>query len=117
MQRTKRHLLSSLSIEPQHHTRLNIDEANSENRHRVLGILCSYYLTEQEKVVIHHLDSVSVISVNSESLFDNFVEVFERHEISWKYLTSIMMDSCSVMRGVLKGHTSSPFTQFRGVES
>ncbi|GBN13793.1 hypothetical protein AVEN_133559-1 [Araneus ventricosus] len=82
---------------------LNIDEATSNNFKRVLSVLVSYFSPIQNKVIIEHLASVSVIRVTSESLFKEIVKVFEDHNIPWDNLMSILMDSCNVMRGSKSG--------------
>ncbi|GBM52250.1 hypothetical protein AVEN_97382-1 [Araneus ventricosus] len=82
---------------------LNIDEATSNNFKRVLCVLVSYFSPIQNKVIIEHLASGSVIRVTSESLFKEIVKVFQDHNIPWDNLMSILMDSCNVMRGSKPG--------------
>ena len=82
---------------------LNIDEATSQNLHKVLAVLVSYYSKEHKKVVVQHLDSISVIKVNSESLFSELTKLFEKHQHSWSQLISILIDSANVMHGSKSG--------------
>ena len=82
---------------------LNIDEATSDNKQRVLGVLVSYFSTSLNKVVIRHLASVSVIRVNAVSLQETLVSLLETHRLSWRNVMSILMDSCNVMRGSKNG--------------
>ena len=76
---------------------LNIDEATSNNKMRVLSILVSYFKDSQ--VTTRHLKSISLIQVNAQSLYDAIVAMFEEFELPWTNLLSILMDSCAVMRG------------------
>ena len=78
---------------------LNIDEATSSGNKKVLAILVSYYSEEDKCVIVEHLQSVELVVVNSESLYNVLVQIFHDHEIPWKNLVSLLMDSCAVMRG------------------
>ncbi len=82
---------------------LNIDEATSENNKKILAILVSYYCEDDERFVVEHLQSVELTVVNSESLYNVLVKLFEEHQIPWDNLVSILMDSCAVMRGSKTG--------------
>ena len=82
---------------------LNIDEATSSNNKKVLAVLVSYYSDDDNKVVIEHLTSIEMITVTSESLYNTLVALFEKHDIPWSNLVSLLMDSCSVMRGSKSG--------------
>lgn len=65
-------------------------------------MLVSYYHDDIQKVVVEHLGSLEVIKVNAVSL-DSALCDFFNHNIQWKYLVSMMMDSCRVMRGSKTG--------------
>lgn len=82
---------------------MNIDEATSSNNLKVLPVLVSFFCPDKQKVVIHHLESLSIIKVNSESLFQALSSLFDNLKIPWSNLMSILMDSCNVMRGSKKG--------------
>ena len=78
---------------------LNIDESTSKGLKRVLAILVSYYSFKEGTVLVEHLASLELIKVNSESLYDALVELFNKNDIPWENCVSILMDSCNVMRG------------------
>lgn len=82
---------------------LNIDEATSNNINRVVTVLVSYFSPEKKQVVVHHLESFSVVKVNSETMYNALVDLFERHQLPCSNLMSILMDSCAVMRGSKTG--------------
>ena len=82
---------------------LNMDESTSSNFQKVLTILVSYFSEMKKEVVVHHFKSITCIKVNSESLYKEVVEIFERNQIPWKNLMSVLMDSCNVMRGSKSG--------------
>ena len=48
---------------------------------------------------MEHLDSLNSVKVDAEALYRELVSLFEKIEIPWKNLCSILMDSCAVMRG------------------
>lgn len=60
---------------------LNIDEATSSNNKRVLAVLVSYFSDKDQKVVVHHLDSISVVKVDSQMLFEAVDMLFTSHNI------------------------------------
>lgn len=70
---------------------------------RVLTILVSYYSEVLKQVVIEHLSSISLISVNSQNIFNAIDSIMTKKNIPYKNLMSIMMDSCAVMRGSKSG--------------
>ena len=82
---------------------LNIDESTSNNMTKVLAILVSYFSEEKNEVVVEHLASVSMIKVDSVSLFKTLENIFHEKEIPWKNLMSVLLDSCNVMRGKKSG--------------
>lgn len=82
---------------------LNIDEATSKTKKGVLGVLVSYWSEKQERMVVQHLAALELISVKAESLFSALDGLFERMNLPWDDLVSILMDSCAVMRGSKNG--------------
>jgi len=82
---------------------LNIDESTSNSHKRVLAVLVSYYSQKRKMVVVEHLDSLEVVKVDSLSLFEKLQALFLKHDIPWTNLVSVLMDSCSVMRGSKNG--------------
>ena len=82
---------------------LNIDEATSSNTCKVLAVLVNYVDSAEKRVVTEHLTSISLIRADAQSIFDAIDKFFEDENIPWVHLTSILMDSCSVMRGSKAG--------------
>ena len=83
---------------------LNIDEATSKsNNARVLAVLVSYFSPSMKQVKVQHLASVSVVSVDSKTLYDVLVNLFHEKGLKWSNCMSILMDSCAVMRGNKSG--------------
>ena len=85
------------------HFSLNMDESFSSNDQKVLTILVSYFSNSDNQIVVEHLESISLDIVNSETVYKELVNVFEKYKIPWNNLCSILMDSCGVMRGSKKG--------------
>ena len=83
---------------------LNLEEATSNNSLHVLTLLVSYYDPSQNDIVINHLASVNVPSVDASSLFGKIKEIFEKCNLSFPKLLAMLMDSCSVMRGEKSRH-------------
>lgn len=82
---------------------LNIDEATSNNFSRVLTIFVSCYNEVQQRVIIEHLSSIKLYSVNSENVYNALHSLMISNNIPYNNLMSIMMDSCAVMRGSKSG--------------
>lgn len=82
---------------------LNIDESTSNNHKRVLAVLVSYFSERETTVVVEHLTSLELIKVDAISIYDALVDYFQKHDIPWENLVSILMDSCAVMRGSKSG--------------
>ena len=87
----------------EHHFRLNMDEATSENSLHVLTVLVSYYSHIQNKVVVSHLMSIELIKVDSASIFQCINKFLNENNIPWTNLVSVLTDSCNVMRGKKTG--------------
>ena len=77
---------------------LNIDESTSSNSQKIVTVLV-YVLNNNTEIVTKHLSSFSVIKRNSESLFQGIIDIFERNNIPWPNLISVLLDLCNVMRG------------------
>jgi len=82
---------------------LNIDESTSNNLMRVLTILVSYYSESEKEIVVEHLSSLSCIHATAEAVYNEIISVFEKYNIPFDNLMSILMDSCNVMRGSKSG--------------
>ena len=82
---------------------LNIDEATSATLRKVLTVFVSYFDAEKQMVVVRHLDSVNVPSVNTENVYNVLIKIFAEKELPWKNCLAILMDSCAVMRGSKNG--------------
>ena len=82
---------------------LNIDEATSKTNVRVLAVLVSYWSLAHERIVVEHLSAIELNTVTAQSLFKSLDGLFNQHEIPWRNLISILMDSCAVMRGSKNG--------------
>lgn len=82
---------------------INMDEATSNNRSRVLAILISYFHPILDRVVVEHLASLSITKVTSISVFNAIDNFFTKYQIPYVNLMSILMDSCRVMRGSKNG--------------
>ena len=70
---------------------------------RVCCVLVSYHETSSNSIIIQHLSSFDVPTVNSETLYNKVKLMFERLELPWENLLAILMDSASVMRGSKSG--------------
>lgn len=78
---------------------LNMDEAMNSNNQKVVTVLVSHFSSSLQKISVNHLASFVVTRVTSESLFQEMEQLFERCELPWTNLLSVLMDSCRVMRG------------------
>lgn len=82
---------------------LNVDESTSSSNKKVLSMLVSYFNKELNDVVVEHLGSLEVAKVSSASLERVMCDFFQKKNIPWSNLISIMLDSCNVMRGSKSG--------------
>lgn len=55
------------------------------------------------QVKVCHFGSLSCITVDSATLYEQIVQLMEKSEIPWDNMMSILMDSCNVMRGSKTG--------------
>lgn len=70
---------------------------------QVLSILVSYYNPERKAVDVEHLGSFDVLKVTTATLENALDKFFTDNDIPWSNMVSMMMDSCTVMRGNKSG--------------
>ncbi|CAJ1076411.1 uncharacterized protein LOC109616948 isoform X2 [Xyrichtys novacula] len=73
--------------------------ANAE----VLSMLVCYYHADLRKVMVEHLGSLKILRVDAASLEKVLFDFFEKNNIPWHNLVSLLVDSCAVMRGSKTG--------------
>lgn len=78
---------------------LNMDESASTNNEKVVAVQVSYFSEEERQIVVKHLESFSIVTADSSSLFDKVCKMFEKHSLPWKTLISIIQEACNKMRG------------------
>lgn len=66
-------------------------------------MLVSYYHSDLRKVVVEHLGSLEVVKVDAASLERVLCDFFDKNNIPWQNLVSLLIDSCAVMRGSKTG--------------
>lgn len=82
---------------------LNMDESTSTNNEKIVAVLVSYFSKEEGQIVVKHLESFSIVTADSSSLFEKVCEMFEKHSLPWNNLMSVLLDSCNTMRGKKSG--------------
>ena len=82
---------------------LNIDESTSNSNEKIVAVLVSYFSTDEKQVVVKHLESFSIVTADSATLFNKVCEMFQKHNLPWKNLISVLLDSCNTMRGKKSG--------------
>ena len=82
---------------------LNLDESTNSNQEKVVAVLVSYFASEKKEIIVRHLESFTVIKADAESIFLKIEEMFEKHQLPWENLVSVLMDWCSTMRGKKSG--------------
>ncbi|XP_064653112.1 uncharacterized protein LOC135503467 [Lineus longissimus] len=82
---------------------MNMDESTSENLKKVMEVLVSFYDNTAESVVVEHLASLDISHSGAAPLFGDVCDLFQRHELPWNNLVSVLLDSCNVMRGSKSG--------------
>ncbi|KAL0978791.1 hypothetical protein UPYG_G00175240 [Umbra pygmaea] len=78
---------------------INLDESTNNGGKKVLSILVSYFNPDRKMVDVEHLGSLEVLKVSALKLEKLLVKFFKDNNIPWFNLVSMLMDSCSVMRG------------------
>ncbi|GBN39735.1 hypothetical protein AVEN_37165-1 [Araneus ventricosus] len=76
---------------------LNLDGSTNSSNQKIVTVLVNY-MTKDGNISTKHLSSYCVDNVNSETIFQGLVQIFDKN-IPWQNLMSVLMDSCSVMRG------------------
>ena len=67
---------------------------------KLLSFFVSFYdNNEQERSVIHHLKTVTVLNTKATTMFNAMKEIFEEHNIPWKNLISVFTDNINCMIG------------------
>ena len=69
----------------------------------VLTILVTYFDHETGEVRCGHLGSISCLKVDAETIYNELKDFFETLQLPWSNVMSMLMDSCSVMRGSKSG--------------
>ena len=72
----------------------NIDEATSTTLHKVLTLLISYFCCTKNEVVVEHLGSLNLPTVNSETVFKAVVDFMDEKNLPFSNLMAVLMDSC-----------------------
>ena len=72
----------------------NIDEATSATLHKVLTLLVSYFCGTKNEVVVEHLGSLNLPTVNSETVFKAVVNLMDEKNLPFSNLMAVLMDSC-----------------------
>ena len=80
-----------------------MDESASSNTKHVYTVLCSYYNSAVENIVVEHLGSVDVPCCTSENLYEETVHLFKKNEIPFNMILAMLADSASTMRGKVSG--------------
>ncbi|RUS87483.1 hypothetical protein EGW08_004737 [Elysia chlorotica] len=58
---------------------------------------------KEGSIQIHHLASVEISKADSLTIYSAVVDIFEKNNLPWGNLVSILSDSCAVMRGHISG--------------
>ncbi|KAJ8017743.1 hypothetical protein HOLleu_44630 [Holothuria leucospilota] len=82
---------------------MNIDECTAKNNQKILSILVSYFCEEEKATVVYPLASVSLKVVSAEVVYQAVCEVFEKENIPYGNLISVLSDSAAYMRGKTSG--------------
>jgi hypothetical protein len=80
---------------------LNLDEATNVSGVKVVSVLVKYM--EEGRLRCEHLVSLPLIKADSDSIVNALTGFFKDQKIPWKNCTSILCDSCAVMRGKRSG--------------
>ena len=80
---------------------MNMDEATATNNMRVCSLLVCYF--NGVDIVTEHHGSFNAPVVNSNTLYHEGMDVFQKHEIPVKNLLAVLIDSCAIMRGCKTG--------------
>ena len=67
---------------------LNLDEATSLTHHKVLTLLVSYFSDVKKEIVVEHLTSLNLPTVNSLKVYDAVETFFRTNKLPWPHLLS-----------------------------
>ena len=82
---------------------INIGECTAKNGERVLSVLVSYYSDSLQQCTVHHYASVSMTTVNAETVYKAVKEMFAIDDIPLTNIISCLSDSANYMRGKKSG--------------
>lgn len=82
---------------------INVDESTCNGNKKVLAVLVSYLRVQTSEIVLAHLASIEVLSVNSASIMNKLENLFTEYNLPWNNLVSCLFDSCNIMRGKHNG--------------
>ncbi len=82
---------------------LNVDEATSENKHKVLSVLVSHFSKMYKRIKVSHLTSIKLARVDAKTVYEALKNYWNTNNLPFTNLISVLMDSCSVMRGGKSG--------------
>lgn len=82
---------------------LYTDESTFSNVRHVFTILVVYISEMCNNIVVEHLESLDVLFCTIENLFSALKDLFEKHDLPWSNLLSVLSDSASTMRGAVNG--------------
>lgn len=82
---------------------LNLDESTSKAGERILDILCHIFDDSRCEVVTHHVDALKLKGRKAIQYYKAIESLFHKNNIPSDNLVSVMMDSCSTMRGRISG--------------
>ncbi|GBM18111.1 hypothetical protein AVEN_75529-1 [Araneus ventricosus] len=77
---------------------LSLDENTNSSNQKIVTVLVNY-MTKDGNISTKLLSSYCVDNVNSETIFQGLIQIFDKNNIPWQNLMSVLMDSCSVMSG------------------
>ena len=63
---------------------------------KVLSILVAYFSENLKEVVVKHYTSISLVTVNAQTVFDAIIDMFRKDEIPLDNLVSDLSDSTTL---------------------
>ena len=60
---------------------LNLDEATSKTKVKVLAVMVSHFSPSAQRVVVNHLDAVVVTRVSAVDLMEALDDIFKKHKL------------------------------------
>ena len=82
---------------------VNLDECFCAKNEKVLSILVAYFNDSLKEVVVKHFASISLVTVNAQTLYDAVIDMFAKDKIPLDNLVSNLSDSTNYMRGKVSG--------------